>query len=227
MCVLDRPFRRVSLRVTPWGDFLDAEKVTKDAHRERVFPLKGLSRWAAVATFYLNEPSPATTEVGLRSPFWNPLRMVQCLTLPTDFFAKINLVQKTTLVSRSFAIPWRESKGNRARFLFGGSRVGIQKGRGKRNPRPFCDSLHTFCSYRKYAHGAASSETLLKAYQKHPSLAVGHGLCVNTNSYHYVIYFTGRGYCKITSCSIRREPMCAAEAKPLIIKRRGEDGTAE
>ncbi len=108
------------------------------------------------------EPSPATTEVGLRSPFWNPLRMVQCLTLPTDFFAKINLVQKTTLVSRSFAIPWRESKGNRARFLFGGSRVGIQKGRGKRNPRPFCDSLHTFCSYRKYAHGVTRSETLRK-----------------------------------------------------------------
>ena len=108
------------------------------------------------------EPSPATTEVGLRSPFWNPLRMVQCLTLPTDFFAKINLVQKTTLVSRSFAIPWRESKGNRARFLFGGSRVGIQKGRGKRNPRPFCDSLHTFCSHRKYARGATGSATLRK-----------------------------------------------------------------
>ena len=56
------------------------------------------------------EPSPATTEVGLRSPFWNPLRMVQCLTLPTDFFAKINMVQKTTLVSRSFAILGRNRR---------------------------------------------------------------------------------------------------------------------
>ena len=87
-------FRGDQLLVAPQGDFLDVEKVTKDTHRERVFPLKGLSRWAAVATFYLNEPSLATTEVGLRSPFWNPLRMVQCLTLPTDFFAKINLVKK-------------------------------------------------------------------------------------------------------------------------------------
>ena len=103
-------FCSIELPVTPWGDFLDVEKVTKDTHRERVFPLKGLSRWAAVATFYLNEPSPATTEVGLRSPFWNPLRMVQCLTLPTDFFAKINLVQKTTLVSRSFAILGRNRR---------------------------------------------------------------------------------------------------------------------
>ncbi len=137
-------FRGDQLPVAPRGDFLDVEKVTKDTHRERVFPLKGLSRWAAVATFYLNEPSFATTEVGLRSPFWNPLRLVQCLTLPTDFFAKINLVQ------------------NRARFLFGVSWVGFQKGRGKRNPRPFCDSLHTFCSYRKYAHGVTGSETLRK-----------------------------------------------------------------
>ena len=41
------------------------------------------------------EPSPATTEVGLRSPFWTPLRLVQCLTLPAAIFAKTNLVQKT------------------------------------------------------------------------------------------------------------------------------------
>ena len=45
------------------------------------------------------EPSPATTEVGLRSPFWNSLRLVQCLTLPTDFFAKINLTQKRRLIA--------------------------------------------------------------------------------------------------------------------------------
>ena len=32
-------FRRDLLPVTPWGDFLDAENVTKDAHRERVFLL--------------------------------------------------------------------------------------------------------------------------------------------------------------------------------------------
>lgn len=47
------------------------------------------------------EPSPATTEVGLRSPFWNPLRLVQCLTLPTDFFAKINLTQKRRLIAEA------------------------------------------------------------------------------------------------------------------------------
>ena len=129
-------FRGDQLPVAPRGDFLDVEKVTKDTHRERVFPLKGLSRWAAVATFYLNEPSSATTEVGLRSPFWNPLRLVQCLTLPTDFFAKINLVQKRRWLAEALPSLVRIS-GNRARFLFGGSRWGIQKGRGKRNPRPF------------------------------------------------------------------------------------------
>ena len=41
------------------------------------------------------EPSPATTEVGSRSPFWNPLRVVQCLTLLAAIFAKTNLAQKT------------------------------------------------------------------------------------------------------------------------------------
>lgn len=34
-----RPFCSVSLLVTPWGDFLGVEKVTKDTHRERVFRL--------------------------------------------------------------------------------------------------------------------------------------------------------------------------------------------
>ncbi len=116
------------------------------------------------------EPSPATTEVGLRSPFWNPLGMVQCLALPTAFSAKISRALKMAQVSRSFAIPWRESKGNRARFLFGGSRVGFQKGRGKRNPRPFCDSLHTFCSYRKYAHGVTSSRSLQNNYTERHSI---------------------------------------------------------
>ena len=32
-------FCSVSLLVTPWGDFLAVEKVTKDTHRERVFRL--------------------------------------------------------------------------------------------------------------------------------------------------------------------------------------------
>ena len=34
-----QPFRSISLPVTPWGDFLGVEKVTKDTHRERVFRL--------------------------------------------------------------------------------------------------------------------------------------------------------------------------------------------
>ena len=150
------------MHCAPRGDFLDVEKVTKDTHRERVFPLKGLSRWAAVATFYLNEPSSATTEVGLRSPFWNPLRLVQCLTLPTDFFAKINLTQKRRLIAE--ALP---SLGGIQRGTAHGSSLAVQgwgfkRGGEKRNPRPFCDSLHTFCSYRKYAHGVTGSETLRK-----------------------------------------------------------------
>ncbi len=108
------------------------------------------------------EPSPATTEVGLRSPFWNPLGLVQCLTLPADFSAKNNLAQKRRWLAEG--LPSLEGiQGKPSQwFLLGGSRVGFQKGRGKRNPRPFCDSLHTFCSYRKYAHGVTGSETLRK-----------------------------------------------------------------
>ena len=33
--ILDRPFRSIELLATPWGDFLDAEKVPKDAFRRR------------------------------------------------------------------------------------------------------------------------------------------------------------------------------------------------
>ena len=130
-------FRGDQLLVAPQGDFLDVEKVTKDTHRERVFPLKGLSRWAAVATFYLNEPSSATTEVGLRSPFWNPLRMVQCLTLPTDFFEKINLTQKRRLIA--VALP---SLGGIQRGTAHGSSLAVQGWGFKRGgenaiPAPF------------------------------------------------------------------------------------------
>ena len=121
MCVLDRPFRSVALPVAPLGDFLNAEKVTKDPHRERVFPLKGLSRWAAVATFYLNEPSPATTEVGSRSPFWNPLRVVQCLPLPMNFLAKIDLAQKRLWFAE--ALP---SLGGNQRGTAHGSSLAVQ-----------------------------------------------------------------------------------------------------
>lgn len=35
----DMTFCSIELPVTPWGDFLDVEKVTKDTHRERVFRL--------------------------------------------------------------------------------------------------------------------------------------------------------------------------------------------
>ena len=106
------------------------------------------------------EPSPATTKVGLGPLLIPPREMVQCLALPTDFFAKINLARKTTLDSRNFAHPRRESKGNRARFLFGGSRVEVFRRRGNRNPRLLNDSLVTFCSYRKLPRGATRSRSL-------------------------------------------------------------------
>ena len=83
------------------------------------------------------EPSPATTEVGLRSPFWNPLRLVQCLTLPTDFFAKINLVQKTTLVSRSFAIFGRNRRETAHGFSSAVQGWGFKRGGENAIPAPF------------------------------------------------------------------------------------------
>ena len=52
------------------------------------------------------------------------------------------------------------SKGNRARFLFAGSRVEVFRRRGKRNPRLLNDSLVTFCSHRKSPCGAYRSLTL-------------------------------------------------------------------
>ncbi len=83
------------------------------------------------------EPSPATTEVGLRSPFWNPLRLVQCLTLPTDFFAKINLVKKTTLVSRSFAILGRNRRETAHGFSSAVQGWGFKRGGENAIPAPF------------------------------------------------------------------------------------------
>ena len=83
------------------------------------------------------EPSPATTEVGLRSPFWNPLRLVQCLTLPTDFFAKINLVQKTTLVSRGFAILGRNQRGTAHGSSLAVQGWGFKRGGENAIPAPF------------------------------------------------------------------------------------------
>ena len=83
------------------------------------------------------EPSPATTEVGLRSPFWNPLRLVQCLTLPTDFSAKINLVQKTTLVSRSFAILGGNQRGTAHGSSLAVQGWGFKRGGENAIPAPF------------------------------------------------------------------------------------------
>lgn len=81
------------------------------------------------------EPSPATTEVGLRSPFWNPLRLVQCLTLPTDFFAKINLVKKRRWLAE--ALPSLEGIEGKPRTVslrrFKG---GDSKGAGKTQSPP-------------------------------------------------------------------------------------------
>ena len=56
--ILDRLFAVLHCRRAPRGDFLDAEKVTKDAHRERGFPP------------YV--PSPTAAKVGL-GPLWKPL----------------------------------------------------------------------------------------------------------------------------------------------------------
>ena len=64
--------------------------------------------------------------------------------------------------------PRKESKGNRARFLFAGSRVEVFRRRGKRNPRLLNDSLVTFCSYRKSPCGAYRSWTLQRIHCKLP-----------------------------------------------------------
>ena len=67
------------------------------------------------------EPSPATTEVGLRSPFWNPLRVVQCLPLPMNFLAKIDLAQKRLWFAE--ALP---SLGGNQRGTAHGSSLAVQ-----------------------------------------------------------------------------------------------------
>ena len=156
--ILDRLFAVLHCRRAPRGDFLDAEKVTKDAHRERGFRSPPLPMYP-----HPQQPKWAS------APFGNPLGVVRCLTLPIFFSADVERSVKTTLVSRSFALPWRESKGNRARFLFGGSRVEVFRRRGKRNPRLLNDSLVTFCSHRKSPRGATGSETLRKFYLELPA----------------------------------------------------------
>ena len=115
------------------------------------------------------EPSPATTEVGLRSPFWNPLGVGAVFDVAAYFSAKISRASKTALISRNSALPWRESKGNRARFLFGGSRVEVFRRRGKRNPRLLNDSLVTFCSHRKLPRGARRQCDTAKRFTQNTS----------------------------------------------------------
>ena len=39
ICFLMWLFHRIQLLVTPWGNFLCEQKVTKESHRERVFRL--------------------------------------------------------------------------------------------------------------------------------------------------------------------------------------------
>ena len=83
------------------------------------------------------EPSPATTEVGLRSPFWNPLRLVLCLTLPIDFLAKIDLAQK-----RRWFVEALPSHGGNQRGTAHGSSLAVQGWGFKRGgenaiPAPF------------------------------------------------------------------------------------------
>ena len=93
------------------------------------------------------EPSPATTEVGLRSPFWNPLRVVQCLPLPMNFLAKIDLAQKRLWFAE--ALP---SLGGIQRGTAHGSSLAVQGWGFKRGgeiaiPAPFVTlcilSVHT------------------------------------------------------------------------------------
>ena len=62
--------------------------------------------------------------------------------------------------------PWKESKGNRARFLFAGSRVEVFRRRGKRNPRLLNVSLVTFSTPRKSPHGVTGSSILPKVISK-------------------------------------------------------------
>ena len=110
------------------------------------------------------EPSPATAKVGL-GPLWKPLGVGAVFSAADINFCK-KAEYKKALDSRNFARPWRESKGNRARFLFGGLRVEVFRRRGKRNPRLLNDSLVTFCSHRKSPRGATGSWSLRKLVLK-------------------------------------------------------------
>ena len=91
---------------------------------------------------------------------------------------------KTTLISLILAIPRRESKGNRARFLFGGSRVEVFRRRGKRNPRLLNVSLVTFSTSRKSPHGVTGSSILQKVISKSAAwLGRAHALTPSIYTY--------------------------------------------
>ena len=202
MCALDRPFRSVALPVAPLGDFLNAEKVTKDAHRERVFPLKGLSRWAAVATFYLNEPSPATTEGGSRSPFWNPLRVVQCLPLPMNFLAKIDLAQK-----RLWFVEALPSLGGNQRGTAHGSSLAVQGWGFKRGgenaiPAPFVIlcilSVHTESMPAERVGSESMQIALIYSHKKAPLVFQGElsaKLTEGIKPQSFIVLFPAERYC--------------------------------
>ena len=71
--------------------------------------------------------------------------------------------------------PWKESKGNRARFLFAGSRVEVFRRRGKRNPRLLNVSLVTFSTPRKSPHGVTGSRSLQMSQAKPATLPQNPG----------------------------------------------------
>ena len=83
------------------------------------------------------EPSPTTTEVGLRSPFWNPLGMVQCLALPTAFSAKISRALKMAQVSRSFAALGGNQRGTAHGSSLAVQGWGFKRGGENTIPAPF------------------------------------------------------------------------------------------
>ena len=119
-------FWSVQLRVAPRGDFLCEQKVTKESHRERVFRSPPLPV----------NPHPQQPK-GDRDPPLETPEVGAVFNIAGSLFCKNKLGIKTTRVSRSFAIPWRESKGTAHGSSLAVQGWGFKRGGENAIPAPF------------------------------------------------------------------------------------------
>ena len=125
-----RPFRSVSLPVTPWAYFLYEQKVCKESQKgnRARFPFESLQERAKLRL--------------------SSVVFVSSLFLQKSLSAMLNIAPSSGGSRRGIAIPLLSL------------RVRVHRERGNRNTLSLCVSLVTFSTSRKSPHGVTGSRSL-------------------------------------------------------------------